>query len=415
MAKKATFSLKDRNGVFHYSFYLKDKRYRGTTKLTDKTEAENYTRELMRRTLTEITAEGFLPSEMPLCEIVTHYYQRKEREGCSVSTLNNFRKFSERLVEYFSPDRIIAEITQYEIEEWRDWLLDQKLQRKGHVDKNGQPKTLSKKTVRENIAYLSSIYHSYNMKNPASSVKRPQKSQAERVESMEFYSGEEINKLSDTCIQMEGEDGLEDFFYWFQLLAWTGCRSGEVQGIRFSDINFKDKILWVTADKTQHRRPLMLAGEGGTGKAWSLLLSLVDKALVHYWKKEGLDWREEQRQERKGTELESIGEFEVARRKYIEVYTDRPIFIKYEAWFRKSIKRVCKRAQIPYKTIHALRHSFASEALKSWEISLLAKWLGHSSIATTFEKYGHLTKTRPPRFWHGDEEHSTANGALFDR
>ncbi|MEV4106398.1 tyrosine-type recombinase/integrase [Nonomuraea sp. NPDC049695] len=46
---------------------------------------------------------------------------------------------------------------------------------------------------------------------------------------------------------------------------------------------------------------------------------------------------------------------------------------------------------MPDTTYHDLRHTFASTALASGvPISEVSKWLGHESITTTVDLYGHL-------------------------
>ena len=58
----------------------------------------------------------------------------------------------------------------------------------------------------------------------------------------------------------------------------------------------------------------------------------------------------------------------------------------------------CRDLGIPKRRpVHALRHTFASFALRSgWPVGQLAKWLGHSDINTTYSIYGHLIAEEPP-------------------
>ncbi len=50
--------------------------------------------------------------------------------------------------------------------------------------------------------------------------------------------------------------------------------------------------------------------------------------------------------------------------------------------------KVCAKLEIPYKNLHALRHSWATRALrKGVEIHTVSKMLGHKSIATTMDIY----------------------------
>ncbi|PRR86825.1 Tyrosine recombinase XerD [Clostridium luticellarii] len=44
-------------------------------------------------------------------------------------------------------------------------------------------------------------------------------------------------------------------------------------------------------------------------------------------------------------------------------------------------------------TIHQLRHTFASRALKAGvSISVVSQWLGHADISTTYDTYIHVFK-----------------------
>ncbi len=55
-------------------------------------------------------------------------------------------------------------------------------------------------------------------------------------------------------------------------------------------------------------------------------------------------------------------------------------------------KAVCKRAGIPYKTFHALRHTFATRLVEAGkDIKTISKLLGHSDISITLNTYVHDT------------------------
>lgn len=50
--------------------------------------------------------------------------------------------------------------------------------------------------------------------------------------------------------------------------------------------------------------------------------------------------------------------------------------------------KICAELQIPYKNLHALRHSWATRAIDSKvDIHTVSKMLGHKSIATTMDIY----------------------------
>jgi site-specific recombinase XerD len=58
----------------------------------------------------------------------------------------------------------------------------------------------------------------------------------------------------------------------------------------------------------------------------------------------------------------------------------------------QSYKRLLQRAKIPYKKFHAIRHTFATEAIRRGvPVKDLQMLMGHSDIATTYI-YVHATE-----------------------
>lgn len=57
----------------------------------------------------------------------------------------------------------------------------------------------------------------------------------------------------------------------------------------------------------------------------------------------------------------------------------------------KTLKRACKRAEIPVITFHSLRHTYCSLLIYlGLNIKYISKLLGHKSVSTTYNVYGHL-------------------------
>lgn len=55
-------------------------------------------------------------------------------------------------------------------------------------------------------------------------------------------------------------------------------------------------------------------------------------------------------------------------------------------------KRCVKEAGVEYKNLHTTRHTYATNCLRSRvRIEVLSKWMGHASLSTTMDLYGHLT------------------------
>ena len=64
---------------------------------------------------------------------------------------------------------------------------------------------------------------------------------------------------------------------------------------------------------------------------------------------------------------------------------------RYRSDFKKAFLNVVKEAGFEWVTPHTLRHSFATNLIKSGlSIGVVSQWLGHESVDITVDVYGHL-------------------------
>ena len=58
----------------------------------------------------------------------------------------------------------------------------------------------------------------------------------------------------------------------------------------------------------------------------------------------------------------------------------------------KSLHQTLRRAGLPLRGVHALRHTFATRAMESgMDLRTLSEILGHSQVALTLQLYAHST------------------------
>ena len=176
--------------------------------------------------------------------------------------------------------------------------------------------------------------------NPCLRVKRFREEKRER-----FLSGAELARLAD-ALDKEAETAPLTAAA-FRLLILTGCRLGEVQKLRWSEVDF---------DKAEIR-----LGDSKTG------------AKTVYLSKGGVDI------------LRSIPRL-----------PDNPFVIRgkepgaHLTDFQKPWRRIRKAAGLEDVRIHDLRHTFAANAAASGlSLPMIGKLLGHTQAQTT-ARYAHL-------------------------
>jgi len=163
-----------------------------------------------------------------------------------------------------------------------------------------------------------------------------------------------------------------------KLAGYLGLRRSEICGLKWSHVDRENRVITVaetrtavngrSVDKgTKNRSSVRRLGYQG--------LADMEELMERLWK---------QRLE----EMARLG----------ESYADLDFVVchsggqPYQAdYLSNRLQRVLRKTDLPYVTLHGLRHSFASIA-HSRNVSLfgISKALGHSSTATTTQVYMHL-------------------------
>ena len=384
-------SYRVRDGHIWYHFYFKGKRYRRSTKCkpheTDR--AERITKDLIDSLMFNLMADGTNPRELPAAELFRMYNRRPTKRGQpkNPATILNYERYAKRFLDKFGALVNLTDINQWMIEDWRNDLLDTD---SAYEDKGN--KKLSPKLVAEHINWISAVYKVFNLPNPCVNVTRPKKTHAQQVEDLQYYSKSELKRLLEVSrnLHLNGQRGYDEFYSWLRLMAETGIRIGEAMNIRLKDIKWSQNAIYVWANKRSAGRLLQFPDDAGDWGTMYLTYLLLDRVFRDEFGFEAPDIRLKKRLESIGAKLEELQ----------ESHPDFTLWRYTYWWFAEHLKHVCKECGIPYKSPHALRHSFATIAMHSpdWTISYLAQWLGHKDISTTYKFYGHLGREERPPF-----------------
>ena len=187
----------------------------------------------------------------------------------------------------------------------------------------------------------------YNLTfNPfAISLDLPQQAKAKP----EIWTLEEF-KLFDSYINYERSK------VYYNLLYFSGARSGEIAALTLKDIDFENNT--ISINKTR----LNLFETNSPKTASSIRKITIPIPVMNMLKT------------------------------FISKYTVVPKFIfTTTTTYKKELIKICKENNLKYITLHGFRHSHASFLIKNgMDIASISKRLGHSNINMTLTTYAHF-------------------------
>lgn len=189
-----------------------------------------------------------------------------------------------------------------------------------------------------------------------------------KIDALEVLSKKEVSLLLDPC-----KNHFPDYYPFFLMASRTGMRLGELLSIRWGDIDFNSKTIWV---RQAYRRKQITLAKGNKIRPVDMSDQLVEtlRELLTKAKKQALK--------------QGLGEV-------LDLISHRNGRIIEQNYIRRVFKRILKKAELREIKIHSLRHTFASLLLSEGESPVYVKeQLGHSSIKTTVDIYGHWIQTK---------------------
>ena len=245
------------------------------------------------------------------------------------------------------------------------------------VDEN---KTLSSTSISKYHTLLSSVFATavnwqIITSNPCDRVKPPKKHRKEAESLDEFQTAELIKCLDSEPLQYKA---------MITLLLYSGMRRGELCGLEWSDIDFKNSLISIS------RASLYLSGRGvfddTTKNESSKRVIKVPPVVVELLKLH----RKEQKAERL-----KLGDLWTDSGKIFTQHNGKPIHPDtVSAWFVKFLER----HGLPHIPLHGLRHTNASLMIANgMNVRTVSKRLGHSNTSTTVNIYTHAIQSADER------------------
>lgn len=317
------------------------------------------------------TGEFVSAKEITLEKFTETVFFQTYTKFLSPTTASNYRRLYESGKPYCIKNVFgkykLKDVTRRMVQNWVNTLSD----------------NTSPKTVRSYLNFLHSIYNSAISEdiikphcNPTEHIKLPPKN----TPPIEAYTIEQINKL----LELSRDDNISHLI--IALGSLSGLRRGELAGLRWDNVHIDTENPELNIVETR----IVVDGEetikAPKTKAGNRVIP-IPNSLAEILRQERLNYKTNKLKFGK----DFVDKGYVISKPNGEPYKPDGISIHYE----RFMYRMESDYGIPYKSLHKLRHTFASLLIDNGaNPKVIQKALGHEDITMTLGTYAHAYSNR---------------------
>ncbi|MBC1725022.1 site-specific integrase [Listeria seeligeri] len=190
---------------------------------------------------------------------------------------------------------------------------------------------------------------------------------------MSFWTLEEFQRF---ITALYDEEFIYKLFYF--TAYFTGLRVGELLALKWDDIDFNRNEIHVNETLSRVNGQNIVTSPKSTTSNRYITINNKLAQLLFTWKKEQKNL------------LQSF----LLTEQHLQnatVFQHNIEIAQRETFVTKKIQRICKRCAVHPIRLHDFRHSHVALLIDNGEnITVIKERMGHASITTTIDTYGHL-------------------------
>lgn len=295
------------------------------------------------------------PTLSTVREFAEHYIDRKRVEKRETATMEDYRKYMDKLIAY--PKFADMKLRNVKPEDANDYIK--------YLENTAK---LHNNTVRKHFAFFNSVFtlafdEGRIARNPMRTLKKPPKVKTCAKAMDEQTATQYVNAAKGKAIEP------------MILLGLSGLRRGELAGLRWEHVDFEKNIIRVAETRVQ-------SGNVAETKMPKTEDSVRLLYMPDYLKEVLLRVKKAQKAHDLKKQIKNMNHLYVIGKADGSPY--KPNYLD------TMLNRFIKDNNLPVYRLHDLRHTAASTSHAiGYDLYDISKFLGHSNIGTTADLYTH--------------------------